>query len=183
VYVIRFGRSIYALKTKKISFSTPLVWQNYLRNEGFVSQDHIKRFSTKWECTNTHTYKHTISYIKFKLKLLQIKCHVLEFIKNEAQKMLQKIIEVFAEAFVSHDRHILLALQKSGPPRTTYTCKSQYGTQPSSIWISHWQLSSASPEEGGRSSPAHKYIKTIRIKPWATTLNKTYPSWLEGHEF
>jgi hypothetical protein len=28
--------------------------------------------------------------MKFKLKLLQIKCHVLEFIKDEAQKMLQR---------------------------------------------------------------------------------------------
>jgi hypothetical protein len=37
--------------------------------------------------------------MKFKLKLLQIKCHVLEFTKDEAQKMLQEIIRVFAEAF------------------------------------------------------------------------------------
>jgi hypothetical protein len=29
--------------------------------------------------------------MKFKLKLLQIKCHVLEFTKDEAQKMLQKM--------------------------------------------------------------------------------------------
>jgi hypothetical protein len=45
--------------------------------------------------------------MKFKLKLLQIKCHVLEFTKDEAQKILQRIIRVFAEAFVSHDRHTL----------------------------------------------------------------------------
>jgi hypothetical protein len=32
--------------------------------------------------------------MKFKLKFLQIKCHVLEFTKDEAQKMLQKIIKV-----------------------------------------------------------------------------------------
>jgi hypothetical protein len=31
------------------------VWQNHLRNEGFVSQDHIGGFSTKRECANTHT--------------------------------------------------------------------------------------------------------------------------------
>jgi hypothetical protein len=30
------------------------LWQNHLRNEGFVSQDHIGGFSTKLECTNTH---------------------------------------------------------------------------------------------------------------------------------
>jgi hypothetical protein len=62
--------------------------------------------------------------MKFKLKLLKIKCHVLEFTKDEAQKMLQKIIRVFAEAFISHDRHTLFTLEESGPPRMTYTCES-----------------------------------------------------------
>jgi hypothetical protein len=63
--------------------------------------------------------------MKFKLKLLQIKCHILEFTKDEAQKMLQKIIRVFVEAFVSHDRHTLFALEGSGPPQMTYTDESQ----------------------------------------------------------
>jgi hypothetical protein len=63
--------------------------------------------------------------MKFKLKLLQIKYHVLEFIKDEAQKMLQRIIRVFVEVFISHDRHTLFELEESGPPRTTYTCESQ----------------------------------------------------------
>jgi hypothetical protein len=63
--------------------------------------------------------------MKFKLKLLQIKCHVLEFTKDEAQKMLQEIIRVFAEVLVSHDEHTLFALEESGPPRMTYTCESQ----------------------------------------------------------
>jgi hypothetical protein len=75
--------------------------------------------------------------MKFKLKLLQIKCHVLEFTKDEAQNMLQKIIRFFAEAFISHDRHTLFALEESEPPRMIYTYESQYGTQPSSVWISH----------------------------------------------
>jgi hypothetical protein len=52
--------------------------------------------------------------MKFKLNLLQIKWHVLEFTKDEAQKMLQKIIIVFAEAFISHVRHTLFALEESG---------------------------------------------------------------------
>jgi hypothetical protein len=63
--------------------------------------------------------------MKFKIKLLQIKCHVLEFIKDEAQKKLQRIIRVFAEVFVSYDRHTLFALEESGPPQMTYTCESQ----------------------------------------------------------
>jgi hypothetical protein len=63
--------------------------------------------------------------MKFKLNLLQIKCHILEFTKDEALKMLQRIIRVFTEAFISHDRHTLFALEECGPPRMTYTCESQ----------------------------------------------------------
>jgi hypothetical protein len=81
--------------------------------------------SQRSENAQTYTHKHTISNMKFNLKLLQIKCHVLGFIKGKAQKMLQRIIRVFAEAFVSHDRHTLFALEESGPSRTTYTCESK----------------------------------------------------------
>jgi hypothetical protein len=63
--------------------------------------------------------------MKFKLKLLQIKCHVLGCTKDNAQNVLQKIIRVFAEAFVSHDRHTFFTLEESGPPQMTYTCESQ----------------------------------------------------------
>jgi hypothetical protein len=63
--------------------------------------------------------------MKFKLKLLQIKCHVLEFTKDKVQKVLQRIVRVSTEAFVSHDRHTLFALEESGPPWTTYTYESQ----------------------------------------------------------
>jgi hypothetical protein len=47
--------------------------------------------------------------MKFKLKLLQIKCHVLEFTKNETQKMLQRTTQNFAESFISHDKHTLFS--------------------------------------------------------------------------
>jgi hypothetical protein len=63
--------------------------------------------------------------MKFKLKLLQIKCHVLGFTKDKAQYVLQRIIRVFVEVFVSHDRHTLFALEESGPLRLTYTYESQ----------------------------------------------------------
>jgi hypothetical protein len=79
--------------------------------------------SRRSENTQTHTHKHTVPNMKFKLKLLQIKCHVLVFTKDIA--VLQKIIRVFAEAFVSHDRHTLFTLEESEPPQTTYTCESQ----------------------------------------------------------
>jgi hypothetical protein len=81
--------------------------------------------SRRSENAQTHTNKHTISNIKFKLKLLQIKCHVLGFTKDKDQNVLQKIIRVFMEAFVSHDRHTLFVLEESEPPRMTYTCESQ----------------------------------------------------------
>jgi hypothetical protein len=81
--------------------------------------------SRQSENAQTHTYTHTVPNMKFKLKLLQIKCHILGFIKDKAQNVLQKIIKVFVEAFVSHDRHTIFTLEESGPPRTTYTCESQ----------------------------------------------------------
>jgi hypothetical protein len=72
-----------------------------------------------------YTHKYTVPNMNFNLKLLQIKCHVLEFTTDKAQKVLQKIIRVFAEAFISHDRHTFFILEESEPPRTTYTCESQ----------------------------------------------------------
>jgi hypothetical protein len=39
--------------------------------------------------------------------------------------MLQNIDQSFVEAFISHGKHTLIALEESGPPRMTYTCESQ----------------------------------------------------------
>jgi hypothetical protein len=81
---------------------------------------------SRWsENAQTHTHKKTVPNMKFNLKLLQIKCHVLGFTTDKAQKVLQRIIRVFVEVFVSHDRHTLFALEESEPPRMTYTCESQ----------------------------------------------------------
>jgi hypothetical protein len=63
--------------------------------------------------------------MKFKLKSLQFKYPVLEFTKGEALKDASKNNQSLAKAFISHDRHTLFTLEKSGPPRMTYTCKSQ----------------------------------------------------------
>jgi hypothetical protein len=49
----------------------------------------------------------------------------LGFTKEKSQNVLQNIIRVFTEAFVSHDRHTLFALEESGSPRTIYTYESQ----------------------------------------------------------
>jgi hypothetical protein len=64
------------------------LWQYHLKNERFVSQKIISEDYQRSENVQTHAYKYAVPYIKFKLKLLQIECHVLEFIKDEAQKML-----------------------------------------------------------------------------------------------
>jgi hypothetical protein len=81
--------------------------------------------SQRSENAQTHTNNHTVPNMKFKLNLLQIKRYVLGFTKDKSQNMLQKIIRVFAEEFVSHDRHTHFALEESGPSRMTYTCESQ----------------------------------------------------------
>jgi hypothetical protein len=42
---------------------------------------------SRWsETAQTHTYKNTIPYMKFKLKLLQIKCQLLEFTKMKPKR-------------------------------------------------------------------------------------------------
>jgi hypothetical protein len=46
--------------------------------------------SRRSENAQTHTNKHTIPNMKFKLKLLQIKCRVLGFTKVKAQKCASK---------------------------------------------------------------------------------------------
>jgi hypothetical protein len=63
--------------------------------------------------------------MKYKLKLLQIKWHVLGFTKGEAPKDASKDNQSFAEAFISHDKHTLFALEERGPPQMSYTYESQ----------------------------------------------------------
>jgi uncharacterized lipoprotein YehR (DUF1307 family) len=79
---------------------------------------------TKRECTNTHI---SIQYYDIQVikSLLHIKCHVLEFTKEEAQKMLQQIYQSFYGSDVSHDKHTLFDLEESGPRGLTYTCEFQ----------------------------------------------------------
>jgi hypothetical protein len=73
----------------------------------------------------TNTIHISIQYhIKFKLKLLQIKCHILEFTKGEALKDASKDNQSFVKAFISRDKHTLFALEERGSPRMTYTYKS-----------------------------------------------------------
>jgi hypothetical protein len=75
----------------------------------------VSRDSRRSENTQTHTHKHTVPNVNFNLKLLQIKCHVLGFTKDKAQKVLQRVIRAFKEAFVPHNRHTLFALEECAP--------------------------------------------------------------------
>jgi hypothetical protein len=66
------------------------VWQKHLRNEGFISQDHIRGFSTRWECTNT-THKHTIQWYLIYKVVITVWVPCIKFKKDEAKRMLQRI--------------------------------------------------------------------------------------------
>jgi hypothetical protein len=46
--------------------------------------------SRRSENAQTHTHKHIVLNMKFKLKLLQVKCHVLGFTKDIAPKCASK---------------------------------------------------------------------------------------------
>ena len=71
--------------------------------------------SRRSENAQTHTNKHTIPNMKFKLKLLQIKCHVLGFTKGEAQNALQKIIRVCGSVCLSRQAHALRPRREWAP--------------------------------------------------------------------
>jgi hypothetical protein len=82
--------------------------------------------SRRSENAQAHTNTHTIPNMKFKSKLLQIKCHVLRFTKDKAPKCASKDNQSFCGSIhLSHDRHTLFVLEESEPPRMTYTCESQ----------------------------------------------------------
>jgi hypothetical protein len=63
--------------------------------------------------------------MKLKLKLLHIKCHVLGFTKDKAQKIVSKDNSEFLwKLFISQFKHTLFALEERGLPQMTYTCES-----------------------------------------------------------
>jgi hypothetical protein len=72
-----------------------------------LSHKIISGDSRRSENAQTHTNKHTIPNMKFKLKLLQIKCHILGFTKDKAQNVLQKIIRVCGSVCLSRQPHAL----------------------------------------------------------------------------
>jgi hypothetical protein len=77
---------------------------------------------------NTQTLHITIQYQDIKVEVKSyytLKCHVLEFPKDEAKRALQKTEQSFAEAVFSHVNHTLFTLEERGVPRMTYAYESQ----------------------------------------------------------
>jgi hypothetical protein len=55
-----------------------------------LSPSTILADSRQSENAQTHTYKHTVSHMNFKLKLLQIRCHVLRFTKTKPKMCFER---------------------------------------------------------------------------------------------
>jgi hypothetical protein len=91
-----------SLKIKLLSFCDRTTSKMRGLSPKIISGD-----SRRSENAQTHSNKHTIPNMKFKLKLLQIKCHVLGFTKCEAQNALQKIIRVCGSVCLSRQAHAL----------------------------------------------------------------------------
>jgi hypothetical protein len=67
----------------------------------------ISEDSHRSENAQTHTYKHTISNMKFKLKILQIKCHVLEFTKMKPKRCFKDNQNFCGSVHLSRQAHTL----------------------------------------------------------------------------
>jgi hypothetical protein len=64
--------------------------------------------------------------MKFRLKLLHIECHLLEFTKDEAQKIASKDISEFCGSGLTLTvKHTFFTLEESEPPQMNYTCELQ----------------------------------------------------------
>jgi hypothetical protein len=85
------------LLRKQVFYTRYSLWQNHLINKGLSPNIILRKHNT---------YKHTTPYMKFKLKLLHIKCHILEFTKDEAKSLLQRMsYPVFMPKFSTHRMH------------------------------------------------------------------------------
>ena len=137
--------------------------------------------SRRSENAQTHTNKHTIPNMKFKLKLLQIKCHVLGFTKDEAQNALQKIIRVCGSVCLSRQAHALRPRREWAPSDDLHL-RVPVGN-PALLGLDLPLTALVGVAGRRRKILTCTQIKTTKSKAWATTLSKTYPSRPEGHEF
>jgi hypothetical protein len=65
------------------------MWRNHLRNEGFISQDHIGGFSMKQECTNT-MHKNTIPWYLSWIVVITVWVPCIKFTKDELKNSASK---------------------------------------------------------------------------------------------
>jgi hypothetical protein len=62
---------------------------------------------------------------EIQVKLLHISVMYYSLQKMKHKRLFQRITQSFVEAFISHDKHTLFALEESEPHRRTYTYESQ----------------------------------------------------------
>jgi hypothetical protein len=120
--------------------------------EGVCRQDQLERFSTKREHNQpTIVQYHIIHSSRCYYNLGSRISYTKRF---KAKIMLQRWIRVCGSDF-SHVQDIPFYPKRKCHPSAFYAWGSQYRVQPSPVWTSHWQPSSASPARGSSSSPAH----------------------------
>jgi hypothetical protein len=128
------------------------LWQTHLRNEGFVTSGSNGGFSMK----------HTIPYIKFKHSYYTLGLSIGDtkvWSKKEASKDSLEFVKVVSLIV----KYSLFTLEENALHRPIWVCRSQYETQPSVVWTSQWQPSSASLDEG-KSSPAHNRYTRAKLE-------------------
>jgi hypothetical protein len=160
-----------------------------LKKQVFVSQDHIGRFSVKWECANT-THKHIIPwYLSYKV-VITYYFHVLEFTRDEAPKDTSKYISEFKRKRIFLRKHSIARCHKSNHltqevktllrhPTPATGSNTDASTQSLDFPLTT-ATGIAKREREGETCTQHWNKKS---KAWATTLSRTYPSQPEGHKF
>jgi hypothetical protein len=146
-----------------------------------LSSKIISGDSRRSENAQTHTDKHIIPNMKFKLKLLQIKCNVLGFTKGEAQNVFQKIIRVCGSVCLSRQAHAFRPRREWAPSDDLHL-RVPVGN-PALLGLDLPLPALVGVAGRRRKILTCTQIKTTKNKAWVTTLSKTYPSRPEGHEF
>jgi hypothetical protein len=158
-----------------LSCSDYQLWQNHLRNEGFISQDHIKGFSVKLECTNT-THKHTILwYLSYKLDItVWVPC--IKFTKDEAKRALQRIEHSFCRSDNLSCQAHTLCPRREWAPLNDLRLRVQVGNL--TLIDLDLPLIALISITGKRRKKILTCTQTIysKSKAWEPMLSKTYPS-------
>jgi hypothetical protein len=134
--------------------------------EGVHRQDQLERFSAKRE-HNQHTIVqyHIIHSSKRYYNLGSCVSYTKRF---EAKITLQRLIRACRSDFsLGQDIPFCPKREWECHPSTFEAWGSQYGIQPSVVWTSHWQPSSASSARESSSSPAHRRQQEQSLSDYA----------------